>query len=161
MTYTLITTPTFDAEHCIVIGCFEKCPLPVKANDALFKRLSKKLTHKGDVLWHQTAKQNSLLVHCGSEKETTLLQLKPIIQNILTALNQQKITQATVYLPQIKQVTPNQQIEQMVLAFDALRYTPPHLKSEPNPNPPTLEVIQFYLEYATDKAIALSVAYSR
>ncbi len=158
MTYGLITNPTFDADHCTVIGCFEKCPLPVKADDAIMKRLSKKLTHKGDILWHQTTDQSTLLVHCGNEKETALNQLTSVIKNIYTALNQQKITKATVYLPQIKQVTPNQQIEQMILDFDALRYTPPHLKSEPHPNPPTLECIQFYLEYATDKAIATASA---
>ncbi|MDF1646835.1 MAG: leucyl aminopeptidase [Legionellaceae bacterium] len=158
MTYGLITTPTFDAEHCTVIGFFENNPLPVKTDDAILKRLTKKLTHKGDVIWHQTTDSSTLLVHCGHEKETTLEQLSPIIRNILNALNQQKTTQAIIYLPQIKQVTPNQQIEYMLLQFDALRYTPPHLKSQPNPNPPTLESIQFYLEYATDKAIPTAIA---
>ncbi len=159
MNYTLITTPTFDAEYCTVIGCFESCALPVKADDPSLKQLAKKLSKKGDALWHQTDKQQSLLVHCGNEKETTLKELHAIIQNINHALNQQKITQATLYLPQLKNVTPNQQIEQMVLAFEALRYTPPSkLKSEANPNPPTLESIQFYLEYATKKAIDMAKA---
>ena len=157
MTYRLITTPALDAEHCIVLGCFENGPLPVKANDSGLKRISKNLTTKGDTLWHQTEKQNTLLVHCGSEKETTLEQLKPIIQNILTALKQQKITDVTICLPQIKHVTPNQQIEYVLLQFDALRYAPPHLKSEPTPKL-TLESIQFYLEYATDKAITSATA---
>ncbi len=158
MTYELITTPTFDAEHCIVIGCFKNHSLPVKADDPTLKRLAKALAHKGDVLWHKTTNTPTLLVHCGDEKETNLRDLSPIIQHILTALNQQKITQVTIYLPQIKQVTPNQQIEHMVLTFEALRYTQPHLKSEPYPNPPTLESIRFYLEYATDKAILTASA---
>jgi leucyl aminopeptidase len=154
MTYGLITTPAFDAETCLVIGCFEKSALPVKASDNTLKQLAKKLSHQGDMLWHQT----TLLVHCGDEKETTLEQLSPIIQKVLAALNQQKITQATLCFPQIKNITPNQQIEYMVLQCDASRDTVPLLKSTPNPNPSPLESIQFYLEYATDKAIQAAQA---
>ncbi|MDX2345551.1 MAG: leucyl aminopeptidase [Legionella sp.] len=150
MTYALITTPHFDTtEACFVMGCFENHALPIQTNNNKLNNFAKNLTHKGDMLWYQ----NTLLVHCGNEKETTPAQLTPIIQRILTTLNQQKIKQATVCLPQIKNMTPNQQIEYMILQFDAARYTAPHLKSEPNSNPPRLESLQFYLEYATDKAI--------
>ena len=161
MTYGLITTPTFDSDnsdHCLVLGCFEQCTPPVQANDNKLKTLFKKLPHKGDILWHNTEQQPTLLIHCGSEKDIILEQIKPLIQTILTALNQQKITHATICLPQIKNITPNQQIEYMVLTFDALRYTPPHLKSTCNPHPPALESIQFYQEYATNKSLVAATA---
>ena len=111
MDYTLISIPSFDIEHCTVIGYFESCALPVKADVPALKQLAKKLTKKGDALWHQTEKQHTLLVHCGNEKETTLKDIYAIIQSISNTLNQQKITSSTIYLPQIKNVTPNQQIE--------------------------------------------------
>jgi leucyl aminopeptidase len=158
MTYRLISPPAVNAEHCLVIGCFDDQALPIKADDNILKSLRKKLTQKGDMLWHQTEKHMILLVHCGQEKETKLNQLASIIRDISSTLNQQKITQTTVCLPQVKNITPNQQIEYMVLQFDASRDTQSALKSEANPNPPTLESIQFYLEYATDKALSNAVA---
>src|SRR3990167_3664387 len=100
MTYQLITTPTFDADTCLVIGYFEHHELPVKANDPGLKQCLKKLSHQGDVLWHQ----NTLLVHCGDEKKATLETLTPCLQALFTQLNQQKITKATLCLPRLKHI---------------------------------------------------------
>lgn len=158
MNYSLTTQPLKNPEAIVVLGCFENTPFTVSVHEHGLKRSAKKLTRKGDALLHQTENQTYLLVHCGIEKEAHLDQLKRIIENIWRVLNQQKATRAIICLPALPHVTPNQQIESMILQFENLRYTPPQLKSGSHDPNNTLELIDFYLDYATEKAIDTAVS---
>lgn len=156
--YKLSQTPAVDKNTCLVLGFFENIPLPAFAKKLALEVACKKLNARGDSLWHIHNEQTILLIHCGDEKAFNLTHLAKLIHATYTALNQQKISHVTIYMPQAHNTTPNQQLEHMLLKFDASAYKAPHLKSEPEKNPNTLKSVQFFLPGATDEAITAATA---
>lgn len=156
--YGLSHTPSLDKNTCLVLGFFENTPLPDFTQNWALKEPCKKLKSRGESLWHFHNEQAILLLNCGDEKTFSLTHLAKLIRTVYTALNQQKISATTVCFPQIHQATPNQQVEYMLLQFDACAYKPPHLKSQPEKNPNLLQSVQFMLDGATDEAITAATA---
>jgi len=156
--YGLNHTPSLDKNTCLVLGFFENKALPAYAKTWNLEPLLQKLNTRGESLWYHHDDQAMLLLHCGDEKDLNLTQVTKLCQSMYLALNQQKISAATVCLPQAEGITPNQQVEHMLLEFDACAYKPPHLKSEPVKHPATLKSVQFFLEGSTSEAIDAATA---
>lgn len=156
--YGLSNTPTFDKDTCLALGFFGNTSLPALAKTLKLEPMCKKLSTRGESLWHFHNEQAILLIHCGDEKAFNLTHVAKLSQTISSVLNQQKISAATVCMPQAHNTTPNQQVEHMLLNFDASAYKPPHITSEPEKNANTLESVQFFLEGATDEAITAATA---
>ena len=156
--YGLSHTPSLNKNTCLVLGFFTNKALPAFAKTLNLEPLCKKLHTRGESLWHHHNDQAILLLHCGDEKALSLTHVAKLIQTVASALNQQKISAATVCIPQAQHATPNQQVEHMLLQFDACAERPSHLKSEPQKHPATLESIQFVLETATHEAIEAATA---
>lgn len=144
MDYSLIDEKNVQNLACVVTGYFE---------DGLESSLGA-LQNAGDYLW--TA-PNKLSIHCG--KAAAPDELNKIIQNIASALKQQKIEEAAIKLPQFDGITPDQQLEHMLIAFDEASYKVPNFKST-DADEPRLTLIQFALtgtnQSALDNALALT-----
>lgn len=147
-----------DKNTCLVLGFFDNTPLPAFTKTWNIDHFCEKLNTRGESLWHFHNEHAILLLHCGDKKALSLTQVAKLSQAAYSALNHQKISAATVCIPQAHNTTPNQQLEHMILTFDAAAYKPPHLKSEPEKHPNTLESVQFYLDGATDEAIEAAMA---
>jgi len=156
--YGLTHTPLLNKNTCLVLGFFDNSSPPAFAQTWNIEGPCKKLSARGESLWHFHNNQAILLLHCGDEKTFSLTHLAKLMRTIHTVLNQQKIRATTLCMPRIQTSSPNQQIEHMLLQLDACAYAPPHLKSEPKKQHNTLESISFYLEGATDEAITAATA---
>jgi leucyl aminopeptidase len=159
ITYGLTTKPSFDAHHCLVLGYFTDDALPTFGKP--FESLQHKLSAQGDHLWYQDTHHTGLLIHCGDKAKADFSTLTTLMQTLSRALNQQKINAATVCIPQLSELTANQQLEHMIRELEACHHAPSPFKSEANKHPHTLESIQFFLDDATDEDIQTGVAIAK
>lgn len=152
MTYALIKKTECNASPCLVLGYFGA--QAEKKFEAEFNTLDT----LGEYLWLQDKKQNVLLIHCGDEKKADLNTLKTLITTLTQALTQQKVKHAAVCLPRINAITPNQQLEYMVLNAENSRYEPALLKTKSKTAEKTHPELGFYLQGATTDAIDNAIA---
>ena len=173
MNYALTTEPTLNSRECLVIGVFGHSDLPdfAKAIDkkyhGLLTRLQSKLREKGDTAWQAELDGHSLLLlHCGDEKQYKADDLAKWFVDITYYLFKERISGATICIPQLPAHTPDWQVQQMLLHIEAQRYQLLDFKSK-NASPHALASVVFFLP-GTDnktiesaKAIADSVSFTR
>ena len=106
MKYTLLEIPTLQASECLVIGVFTDSELPDFAKkldlqyNQIITRLMAKLGEVGDLIWQADIEGHSLvLLHCGNHAKFTHENLRKCLNNLIPALNKQRITTATFCLP--------------------------------------------------------------
>lgn len=143
---------------CLVIGLFADTHvtvLPIKPTmQALVAHLKNRLVEKGDTIYHaddQNA-QELLLIHCGDKKGYTPAVLTEQINKLATILTAQRLTSATLFLPQLEHHTPDWQLEQMILQLEAKTYQFLELKTQKN-RVHALKSIEWYVPEAHDTAI--------
>ena len=143
---------------CLVIGLFADThvtALPIKPTmQALVAHLKNRLVEIGDTIYHaddQNA-QELLLIHCGDKKGYTPAVLTDRINKLATMLTAQRLTSATLFLPQLEQHTPDWQLEQMILQFEAKTYQFLELKTQKN-RVHSLKSIDWFVPEAQDTAI--------
>jgi leucyl aminopeptidase len=166
MHYLLTTKPSLTEYDCVVLGVFADEPLPEFAaiwdqnHEGVITELNNKTTEPGDALWQTCIAGHSLLlVHCGKKEEFTSSALRKRLKEITSSLLQQKITSATICLPQVPHHTADWQLEQMALQIDHRCYQLLDFKKS-NAKPHVLNTIAFYLpkaqEYVLDVAKAIN-----
>jgi leucyl aminopeptidase len=153
-----ITRDNLDENTCLVLGFFEDAALPAFTKPWNLEHDCKKLTARGDSLWHFHHEHAILLLHCGEQAAFRSTHIAKLCQTAYSALKQQKINAVTVCIPKPHNTTPNQHVEHMLLSFDGAAYKPPYLKSAPEKQAYALESVQFYLEGATHDAIEAATA---
>ena len=164
MNYGLIESPTLKSNDCLIIGLFANEDLPDFAKklnqqqDQLISRLFAKLNEGGDSLWQTDIEGHSLfLFHCGKKEEFNADNLRKYLTEICLALIKQRISSATICLPEMNSFDADWQVQQMLLQIDAQLYQCSDFKSKNN-KAPKLEAVQFYLPGATDEAIKTGIA---
>lgn len=173
MNYGLTTTPAVNDTECLVIGVCSDHHLPDFAvtlnaeHNGLLERLGNKLTDNGDTAWQTDFDGRCLLlVHCGNKVSYTADVLSKRIADITGLLLKQRIASATICMPQLNNHTPDWQVQQMLLQFDAQRYQLLDFKSKQN-MPHAIESVHFFLPKAMDtsiksaQAIASGVQFTR
>ncbi|WED42195.1 leucyl aminopeptidase [Legionella cardiaca] len=173
MNYGLIETPTLKASECLVLGLFADADINDFAKSlekeyaGFINRVFTKLTETGDWLWQAELDGHSLmLLNCGKKKEFDAKNLSKRINDIVPILIKQRITTATINLPQVAGRDADWQVEQMLLQIDALLYQSLAFKTKNNKQN-KLESVQFHLAGATlnaiqtAKGIAEGVKYTR
>ena len=173
MMYYLTTTPTLTASDCLVIGVFTKENWPSfalninKAHHDILNRLRKKLKNPGDIVWQTELDGHSLcLVHCGEETDYHANNVTRYLSSITQRLLQEKITSATICLPQQQQHTADEQVQHMLLQMDADCYQLLDFKTT-NKKQNTLQSVYFFQPNAEEtalhdaEAIAQSIRFTR
>ena len=173
MNYGLTATPAVNDTECLVIGVCSDNNLPDfaaelnKQHDGLIERLASKLCENGDTAWQTDFDGRSLLfIHCGNKANYTADVLSKRIVDIAALLFKQHMSSATICMPQLAKHTPNWQVQQMLLQFEAQRYQLLDFKSKQN-TPYPIESIVFFLPSSTDstiksaQAIASGVQFAR
>ena len=162
MNHGLTSTPSIKTSECLVIGVFSNKNLPVFATKLdkqhldLISRLVNKLTEQGDTIGQADVDEHSILViHCGDAEKFTAEQLSKRIADITGFLLKQRISSATICMPQLSDHTPDWQLQQMVLKFEDRCYQLLDFKSKNN-KPHCLESLHFFLPGA--KPIAITSA---
>jgi len=159
MNYGLTTTPAINDTECLVIGVCNDNHLPDfavllnKQYDGLLERLASKLTENGDSAWQTDCDGRCLLImHCGNKVTYTADVISKRITDMADLLFKQRISSATICMPQLAKHTPDWQVQQMLLQFEAQRYQLLDFKSKQN-KPHSLETIHFFLPNSTDATI--------
>lgn len=162
MNYELTATPAANNTECLVIGVCNDNNTPDfielldKQHHGLIERLASKLTENGDSAWQTDVNGRSLLImHCGDKAHYTAGILSKRITDIAGLLFKQRISSATICMPQLTAHTPDWQVQQMLLQFDASRYQLLDFKSKKN-KPHAIESVQFFLPKSTDAAIKIA-----
>ncbi|PJD90698.1 MAG: leucyl aminopeptidase [Legionella sp.] len=157
--------------ECLVIGLFSDTPvteLPINASQhALLTHLKSKLIEPGDTIYHAAQDGPALLlIHCGEKKQFTAALLTDYIFKIARMITAQRLTSATMALPQLEHHAPDWQLQQMVIQFEAQSYQFLDLKTKEN-QPHATKSIEWYLPDTTEEAIhagqiiAESIRYTR
>jgi len=164
MNYELTTTPAINDTECLVIGvCCDNNPpdfiaLLDKQHNGLVERLASKLAENGDTAWQTDFDGRSLLViHCGSKASYTANVVSKRIADIAALLFKQRISSATICMPQLINHTPDWQVQQMLLQFDAQRYQLLDFKSKQN-KPYAIESVLFFQPNSTEETIKTAQA---
>lgn len=173
MNYTLTENPSLSMTDCLVLGVHLDEKLSGyalqldKETHGMITKLSKVLKETDDSLWQVDLQGKSLfLIQCGKKKSFDFNQLLKTLTEISDALNKQKITSATLCLPQLADHSPDWQLEQMILKMDHKHYQFNEFKTK-NIKTNSLNTIVFYLTGAqadtlkTANAIASGVQLTR
>lgn len=157
---------------CLVVGFFadtDVTALPFKPTlQTLVAHLKNKLFELGDTIYHADDHnaQDLVLIHCGDKQGYTPSVLNEQINKLALLLTAQRLTSATLFLPQLEQHTPDWQLEQMILQFEAKTYQFLELKTQKN-RAHSLKSIEWYIPEAHDtaihtaQAIAESIRYTK
>ncbi len=156
---------------CLVIGFFSDTPvteLPITSSHLdLIAYLKTQLIQPGDTIYHASQDGPALLlIHCGQKKQFTASILTDYIFKIAKMITAQRLISATITLPQLEQHTPDWQLQQMIIQFEAQSYQFLELKTKSNQSHAT-KSIDWYLPDATEDAvqagqiIAQSIQYTR
>lgn len=164
MNYGLTQKPSLTTSECLVLGVFSDVALSDFAltldteHHGLITKLTKKANELGDAIWQTDLQGSSLLIiQCGKKEGFNPSILQKRLGDIMDALLKQRITSATLCLPQLPKHSADWQLEQMILQIDNQQYQMLDFKkSKPKPN--KLESIKFYLPDAQEKIIELSQA---
>lgn len=173
MNYGLTTTPSLNDTKCLVLGVYSDDNLPEfaatldKQQAGLITRLAATLSENGDTAWQSDINGSRLLIiHCGDAAAYTAAVLSKRITDIANLLLKQRISSATICMPQLTQHTPDWQLQQMLLQFETQRYQLLDFKTRQN-TPHAIESVHFFLPNAnpasikTAQAIANGVQFTR
>lgn len=159
MNYGLTNTPSLTTSDCLVIGIFSDKKLPDfaltldKQHHGLITRLINKLNHTNESVWQTDIEGHSLLIlHCGDEKNFTSTQLKKNLNEITNQLLKQQINSAILCLPQVATLSPDTQIQHMLLSIESKCYQFLNFKTQ-NKKEHVLQSVQFYLPQAQQEAL--------
>jgi leucyl aminopeptidase len=163
MNYELVENPTLNGSDCLILGLFNDAAFNDleknidQLHQGLLSRLFRKLKEPGDWVWQGDVDGHSLMVfNCGKKKEFNSQALRKRLTDIILTLIKQRISTATLCLPQIIHRSPNWQIEQMLLHADALLYQLLTFKSQKKPH--SLNSLYFYLPNTSQKDIEVAQA---
>ena len=155
MKHGLTTNPSLDTSECLVVGVFsnENQPACVASQDKqqgeLITHIAKKLKEKNDSVWHMELNGHSLLIfHCGDKAEFTHERLSQNMADITTMLLKQRVTSATICMPQLPEHTPDWQLQHMLLQLESNCYQFLPFKSV-NKKPFSLQSVVWYLPEAS------------
>jgi len=164
MNYGLTSKPSLDENECLVLGIFSDKELPEfglsldKKYEGIIAKLAAKATEPGDTLWQAHLNDKSLLIiQCGKQAEFNPTSLLKRLSEIMDALFKQRITSATLCLPQLPQQSPDWQLEQMILQADSQRFQSLDYKKN-KAKTYKLESLQFYLPGSSEKIVDLAKA---
>ncbi|KTD22589.1 leucyl aminopeptidase [Legionella londiniensis] len=162
MKYALTHTPAINPNECLVLGTFGR-DLPEVAyhldnkHHGLLARLAGKLLDKGDIIWSDIDGCDLMLVHCGAENRFSAAELKKRIEDIADQLIKRRTNVATICMPLLKKQSPDSQLQQMVLQFDAQFYQLLEFKSK-DKKAYGIESLLFYLPGSQDKTLTKAKA---
>lgn len=166
MKYGLSSTPSLDFSECFAIGVYDgvKASKLYKELDPkvakLIDRLSARLQKVGDTIWQADVDGHSLLVvNCGKPESFDHLKLEKQIQDIAKQSLKLRFKSLMVCMPPLKDLENTQQVEKMVVSFDAACYQMLDYKSQKEKQH-VLEKIEFYMPGADKKAIEAGEAIS-
>lgn len=148
--------------ECLVIGVFKDNNVPqalmqTKQHAPVITQLLSKLTEDNETLWQTACEGPSLLlIHCGNRDDFNARQLQKKIGVIADQLLQKRIISATLCLPEAVGLNTNQQLEYMLLQFDAKCYQLLDFKQIKKPH--ALSSIDFYLPNSTTQALSSATA---
>ncbi|TAL59680.1 MAG: leucyl aminopeptidase [Legionella sp.] len=156
--------PSIDSSECLVLGIFSDTELPDfiekldKEQTGLVKKLAQKATEPGDAIWQADVVGNSLLiVQCGKKGEFTPILLLKRMNEIVESLLKQRMSSATICLPQVLDKSADWQLEQMILQANNQVYQLLDFKKK-SPKAHKLEALNFYLPGASEQTLKLSDA---
>lgn len=164
MNYGLTAKPSLSSSECLVLGIFSDSDLADfiadidKEQTGLIKKLIKRIPDAGDAIWQADVLGNSLLiVQCGAKDKFTATALQKRMSDVMDALINQRLTSATLCMPQMPDKTPDWQLEQMVLQANHKLYQILDFKKK-DPKPHRLESLHYYLPGASEKTLDLAIA---
>ncbi|MFI4918752.1 MAG: leucyl aminopeptidase [Legionellales bacterium] len=173
MNYELTQKPALTTSECLVLGVYSDTELSDfalsldKEQNGLITRLMQKATDAGDAIWQADVQGRSiLLIQCGKKADFNSSALQKRLTELTHALIKQRISSATICLPQLPTHTADWQLEQMIVQIDNQQYQLLDFKKN-NPKPHQLKSVTFYLADANPqiidlaKAIAAGVAFTR
>ncbi|WP_133130019.1 leucyl aminopeptidase [Legionella yabuuchiae] len=159
MNYNLITDLSHSASECLVLGLLDdKKYSNFIANlssdhQNLVERLSTRLKEAGDYVWQMDVDGHSLLIiHCGKQEDYTAEALRKRTKELAAHLLKHRFKSATLALPAIHDLNPNQQLERMILDFDAECYQLLDYKSK-GKKPYALKEVNVYCPEALPKTV--------
>ncbi|MCP0914102.1 leucyl aminopeptidase [Legionella sp. 27cVA30] len=150
MEYKMVAAPSLHTSECLVLGILNDLSLPSftsnfpKEQQALFQKLTNKLSEPGDAVWQEDCYGASLLlIHCGAREKFSIEALNKCIENIVSTLLKQRVETATICLPQLETRDADWQMQHMILQFDAQAYQFLDFKSKNN-KPHRLKSLSFF-----------------
>lgn len=155
MHYGLTDTLTIKPNSCLVIGFLSHQSLPNLDSSLtdIVSHLQSKMKEAGDLLWQSDFNGGSLLlIHCGEAKKWSEYSLNQRVTDVSKALIKQRIQSATVFLPRCTDQNVDDQLQQMVLAFDHQLYQMLDFKSGEKKRH-GLESVYFHVEEASPKTL--------
>lgn len=105
MYYRLSSKNTALPDYCLVRGL-------------LAEQAPERLQESGDFIWQEKDGALQLLIHCGTKASYTQAALRAFIKTAAKALQQQKIKKILVDFPALDAITPDAQIQFMLLELD-------------------------------------------
>lgn len=164
MNYELTQKPSLITSECLVLGVFSDTELSDvaltldKETKGLITKLSQRANEPGDSIWQADVQEHSLLIiQCGEKTAFNSTSLQKRLTDITDALLKQRITSATLCLPQVADKSADWQLEQMILHIDNQRYQLLDFKKNKS-KLFKLEFINFYLPNANEQTIDLAQA---
>lgn len=164
MIYGLATESDIPKASCIVIGLLQEQPLPRHAGalnaktDGLISRLLARLESAGDCAWQSDSHgQSLLLINYGEEKDYTSTSMPKRLDEVASQLLKHRIVEAVLCLPQLAELTPDNQLKRMIVRLDDTCHPEFHLKSKEAPKQ-VLKTLMLFLPGATANALEQAVA---
>ncbi|GGI85904.1 leucyl aminopeptidase [Legionella impletisoli] len=166
MNYELVTELTLKSSDCFVLGVLDDkkysnfiANLP-SDHQHLVEKLSNRLEEAGDYVWQMDVDGHSLMIlHCGKQEQFTSEVLRKRIKELAANLLKHRFKSATLALPKVTDLNPNQQLERMILDFDSECYQLLDYKSKEK-KPYALKEVTFYCPNAQSKTVKEAAALS-
>lgn len=166
MNYGISQKPSLSSSECLILGLFSDAELPEfaqsldKEHHGLISRLSKKTSEAGDIQWHHDLQGSLIIIQCGEQSKFNPSQLKKRINEITSVLIRHRVRSATFCMPQLKQYSPDWQLEQMVLHIDNQCYQMLDFKKK-KAKPHLLENVHFYLPHTGEEGLKMGKAIAK
>src|SRR3990167_4507339 len=129
MHYELTSEPNLTSHDVIIVGFISDLPLPEiaqqidKQHNGLASRLVAKLTEAGDHLWQADLNGHSLvLINCGNQESYTPNTLRKYLSDKITSILKHRMISLLICMPQLSELTPDAQLQMMLLDLDATKY---------------------------------------
>ena len=158
MNHSLTTSLEKINSECFIIGVFsDDCAAdyPIACNiKNLIEQFKSRPLEPGDTFYPiiQDQAHQVVMVHCGTRSTFSPSVLSDYVRKIASLLTHQRLNTATVCFPQLDKYSPDWQIEQMILSFDAKVYQFLDFKTQKN-QAYALKSLEWYLPGASSQAI--------
>ena len=167
MHYELTTNPTLNDHDVTVVGFLaneepSKLAHQIdKEHNGLATRLMQRLVEPGSHLWQSDINGHSLLlINCGEQQKYTPTTLRKYLNEITTSILKQRMTSALICMPELPHLTPDTQLQSMLLDLDAATYQLLEFKSKNN-TPHSLQTVNFFLPGASQQTIINATAIAK